>query len=138
MPRQLQRSLNCFRSATGEIHCSAAEVFPGELEQLGGELLGHRADEEEERLRLRIAQAAQVGTGTPDELPSAAAAGRRIQGDAGHGQRLQIPPGRLHRDFEFLRELGRGDLPAGLQDEQGAEETVGTHETRIRANLPMT
>jgi len=41
LPRELQRGLDRFRSAAGEIHRPAAKMFPREIEQLSCKLLGH-------------------------------------------------------------------------------------------------
>ena len=58
--------------------------------------------DEEEGPYLGAGEATQVGGGSPDEGPAAAPAGLGVDGDAGHGQGLEVPAGRPLGDLEVL------------------------------------
>ncbi len=78
----------------------------------GGRRRGRRAEQEEQRPRLRGGQARQVGAGAAQQLPPAAPAGLRVDGDAGGREGLQVAPRRGHRHLQLGGELGGGDPAA--------------------------
>ena len=86
-----------------------------------------RADQQEQRLRLGRGQPAEVGAGAADERPPAAAAGLRVDRDAGRGQRLQVAAGGGDRHLELVGQLGGGHPTAGLHQQEGGDESVSAH-----------
>jgi hypothetical protein len=108
---------------------------PDQLAERGLGLAGDgrgRPDQQEQRLGLGCRQPAEVGAGAADQRPAAAPAGPRVDRDAGGGHRLQVPAGGGHGHLELAGQLGGGHPPAGLQQQEGGDETVGTH-----ARLPQ-
>ena len=118
-----------------------AERLGQRLDQLAQRRLGlrrrrrRRAGDHEQRLRLGLGEPAEVCAGAADQLPSAVATGLRVDRDAGDGQRLEVPAGCLHRHLQLGGELGRRHSTAGLQDEQGGHQSIGTHVTIIAPNV---
>jgi hypothetical protein len=60
-------------------------------------------------------------------LPATASARLCRDGKAGGRERLEITARGLHRDFEFLGQLGRGDPAANLQEEEGRHQPITAH-----------
>ena len=70
-----------------------------------------------------------------DQLPAAVAAGLGVHGDAGHAQGLEVAAGGLDGDLQLVGQLGGGDPAAGLEDEEGGDEAIGTHADSFPPNL---
>ena len=81
--------------------------------------------------RLGRGQPAQVRSRTAEQRPAPAASRLRVDGDPGHRERLEVPARRALGDLELVGELGRGDPPSGLKDQQDGDETVGSHGSRF-------
>ena len=105
------------------------DEFPQRRLHLGGG--GRGTGDQEEGPYLGAGEAGQVGGGSPDERPASAPAGLGVDGDTGHGQAFEVPPGRPLGDLELLGQLGRRHPAPGLEEEEGSHETVGTHATSI-------
>ena len=72
-------------------------------------------------------EAAEVGATTAEQLPPAVAALLGVDGHTGHRQGFEVASGRALGDLELLGDLGRGDAPLALEDEQEGDQPVGTH-----------
>ena len=81
----------------------------------------------EQRPCLGSGEPGQVGSSAADERPPTALAGLRVDGDAGHGQRLEVAPGGPHRDLQLVGHLGCGHPAPRLEDEERGDETICAH-----------
>src|SRR5205814_5378659 len=87
--------------------------------------------DEEQRLGLGSGEAAQVRTPSAGETPTAIAALRRVDREAGRAQRIEVASSRSFGYFELERHLCRGDLPARLEQQQYCHESVSPHPPMI-------
>ena len=111
------------------------------LQARGGQLaaeaeLGRRPGHAggEERLRLVRGQAGQA---RPVAAREPVAAGRPAHGLDGHargGEGLDVAVHGADGDLEALCDVGRGELAAGLEEEQERDETGRAHEFERRSN----
>ncbi len=86
------------------------------------------------RNRVRASAAvrpAEVGAGPAEQRPPPAPPGLRVDGDAGHAQRLEVAPGGRSDTSSSLGHLGRRDPALGLQHEEGGHEAIGAHEPSV-------
>ena len=97
---------------------------------LGGGRRSGTGDQEQHR-RLGRRQAAEIGAGATEELPSAVATRTRIDREPGHRQRLEVAPGSLDRDLQLLGQLGGGDAAPRLQHQQGGHESICSHDSTL-------
>ena len=86
-----------------------------------------RPRHEEQGAGLVGGQAAQVGATATGQLPASVAALPGVDRQAGHAQRLQVPARRALAHLELGGHLGRGDLPARLQEQQDGHQPIGSH-----------
>ena len=63
----------------------------------------------------------------PIERPATAPAGLGVDGDAGDRERLEVAPGGADRHLQLLGHLGRRHPAAGLEEQEGGDEAIGTH-----------
>ncbi len=105
------------------------------LEPRGGELaaeaeLGRRAGHAggEERLRLVRGQAGEARPVAAREPVAARRPAHGLDGHARGGEGLDVAVHGADRHLEALRDVGRGQLAAGLEEEQERDETGRAHE----------
>ena len=87
-----------------------------------------RPRHEEQGASLVGGEAAEVGATTTEELPASVAALPGVDRQAGHAQRLEVPTGRALAHLELGGHLGRGHLPARLQEQQDGHQPIGSHD----------
>jgi hypothetical protein len=105
-----------------------------QLEPRGGQHraqaeLGRRARHpgELQRLRLGGGQPGQPGPVPAQQLVAAGRAGVAVDRHPRLAQRLDVTVDRPHRHLELGRQLGRGQPPAGLQQQQNGNKPARAH-----------
>ena len=88
---------------------------------------GRRPGHHEHRPGLVGGEPGEVGASPADQRPAAVAAGLGIHRDPRRGQRLEVAAGSALGDFELLGQLGSGQPPAGLQQQQRCHQPVRLH-----------
>ncbi len=86
-----------------------------------------RPGDHEQRPRLGRGEAAQVGASATRQSPAAVAALRRVDGQPGHPEGVEIAAGGALGHLELGRHLGRRHLPALLEQEEDGDQTVRAH-----------
>ena len=109
---------------------SAASSFEPRGRELAAEAeLGRRPGHagREERLRLVGGQPGEPRAIAAREPVAAGGPAHGVDRDARRGERLHVAVDRPHRDLEPLGDLGRGQLPARLEQEQQRDEPRRAH-----------
>ena len=72
-------------------------------------------------------EAAQVGASATRQSPAAVATLRRVDGQPGDAEGVEVAAGGALGHLELGRHLGRRHLPALLEQEEDGDQTVRTH-----------
>ena len=102
-------------------------VLPQRRLDLGGRRR-RRPRHQEERSRLGRGQPAEIGPGTPEELPPSVAPLARIHRQTGRPERLEVATCSALGDLQLGRDLSRRHLRAGLQEHEDGDEPICAHE----------
>jgi hypothetical protein len=86
---------------------------------------------DEQRLRLLTGQTRELRAVPAGEPVAPGRAAHRLHRDARIRERLDVALDRPFGDLEPVGELGRGQLPPRLQEEQERDQSTGAHLPRI-------
>ncbi len=123
LPRQFRGMACDLREAGRQLHHGPVGGF---VETEVGEEPGRIADEE--RLRFRVVQSADVGTVTGHQTPAAVCAAIRHDRHACCAECVHVAKDRSLRHFEPLRQLRRRHPAMGLEEEQDRDKAIGAHD----------
>jgi len=93
------------------------------------------ARHQEQGAGLGGGEPAEVGARSPHQRPTTSPSRLRVHGHARHGQGFEVTTGGPGGDLELLRDLGHCGPPAGLQEQEGGHEAIGTHGPSIAPNM---
>ena len=122
LPSQLRGAACDFREARRQFHHGPVGGF---VEAEVGEQACRIADEQ--RLRFRVVQPADIGTVAGHETPPAVCAPLGHHRHAGNAKRLHVAKDRPFGHFQPPGELRRRHPSAGLEQQDDRDEAIGAH-----------
>ena len=119
------RVARCFSLASHRFGHCLQQLAHGDVHRRGRSC--SRSGHEEQRPCLGSGQTGQVSLRSAHQLPPAVATLAGVQRHTSYRQCVEVTAGGALGNLQFVGYLSSSDTSAGLQQQQDAEQSVGTH-----------